>query len=78
MDNIVTRDNIDKIQSTKLLSKVLNIKDLDTLDIFWGMKGQEQKGEYLFIKRNVFMSLLVLIRILNQEKSGQNSRVARF
>lgn len=78
MDNIVTRDNIDKIQSTKLLSKVLNIKDLDTLDIFWGMKGQDQKGEYLFIKRNVFMSLLVLIRILNQEKSGQNSRVARF
>lgn len=78
MDNIVTRDKIDKIQSTKLLSKVLNIKDLDTLDIFWGMKGQEQKGEYLFIKRNVFMSLLVLIRILNQEKSGQNSRVARF
>lgn len=78
MDNIVTRDNIDKIQSTKLLSKVLNIKDLDTLDIFWGMKGQEQKGEYLFIKRNVFMSLFVLIRILNQEKSVPNSRVARF
>lgn len=73
MDNIVTRDNTDKIQSTKLLSKVLNIKDLDTPDIFWGMKGG-----YLFIKRNVFKSLFVLIRILNQEKSGQNSRVARF
>lgn len=78
MDNIVTRDNIDKIQSTKLLSKVLNIKDLDTLDIFWGMKGQDQKGGYLFIIRNVFKSLFVLISILNQEKSGQNSRVARF